>query len=163
MPKQDFIERAGEALGGGVLKAGAPYLAQARCPVWFQDFALLEAEAVSEYSYEKQPIPGLLQTEDYARALLMAHCPPLDGETLERRLQVRPERQPLLDRATVVFGFVVRGSRTTTASWRPHRAERAIATAPGARPEAQRVYLDHADGERSTHGTPQPDGSPGDR
>ncbi len=108
VPQEEFIERADEVLGAnGLLKAGAPFVAQARYPAFFQDFVKREAEAVSRHAYENQLIPGLLQTEDYARALLSAHCPPLDDETLERRLRARLERQSLLDRSTFILGFVI--------------------------------------------------------
>ncbi|MFE4606795.1 DUF5753 domain-containing protein [Streptomyces niveus] len=43
-------------------------------------------------------IPGLLQTETYARTLIGGHCPPLDEETVEERVAARLERQSLLTR-----------------------------------------------------------------
>ncbi|WP_348538490.1 DUF5753 domain-containing protein [Streptomyces sp. 4R-3d] len=57
-----------------------------------------EAEAISLWSYEVALIPGLLQTEAYARALIGNHCPPLDDETVEERVAARLERHSLLTR-----------------------------------------------------------------
>ncbi len=57
----------------------------------------LESEAVSIQAFELAMIPGLLQTEDYARALIrgLMAC---DGAEIERRVEVRMTRQELLAR-----------------------------------------------------------------
>lgn len=112
VPQPEFIERSDAVLrANGVLKAAARYIAEARFPAHFQDIPALEAEAVSLYSYEPQLIPGLLQTEEYARAVVQAHCPPLDDETVEERVAARLGRQALLSRRPApVLGFVVEES-----------------------------------------------------
>lgn len=109
VPQSDFINRAEEVLeAGGVLRAAAPHLAQARYPTWFQDFARLESEALSLQSYETHAIPGLMQTEAYVRALISARCPPLDDEDIETRVAARLDRQCLLTRKPPpVIGFVI--------------------------------------------------------
>jgi hypothetical protein len=53
----------------------------------------LEAEASSMRMYGAQLIPGLLQTESYARAVLTAVLPDTDREDIERRVQLRMKRQ----------------------------------------------------------------------
>jgi transcriptional regulator with XRE-family HTH domain len=55
-----------------------------------------ESSAKVIYKYEPSVIPGLFQTQDYARALLKALGNSEDQ--LERRLEVRAQRQRLLDR-----------------------------------------------------------------
>ncbi|MFJ9916877.1 DUF5753 domain-containing protein [Actinacidiphila glaucinigra] len=82
---------------------------RAKLPKFFRDFALLEAEAVSRFSYDPLLIPGLLQTEAYAHALLEAHFPPLNEETIEQRVAARLARQVLLTRKnpTVILVFIV--------------------------------------------------------
>lgn len=40
-------------------------------PKWFRPFVDLEAAAAAIRSFEAQVVPGLLQTEDYTRAILM--------------------------------------------------------------------------------------------
>jgi hypothetical protein len=50
--------------------------------------------------YESELVPGLLQTEDYARTLIQADNPRVDDEEISRRVHVRMARQPLIRRAT---------------------------------------------------------------
>jgi hypothetical protein len=58
-------------------------------------------EAASRLSwYESELVPGLLQTEDYARTLIRADNPDVADEEIERRVHVRIARQALLTRAT---------------------------------------------------------------
>ncbi len=70
---------------------------------WWQSYGLpyatyvgLEAEAISIRVYQSCVVPGLLQTEDYARAMLWSTVPPLSTHELEQRLQARLRRQALL-------------------------------------------------------------------
>jgi transcriptional regulator with XRE-family HTH domain len=58
-----------------------------------------EAEAAEVLIYESVVINGLLQTEDYARALFThAMIPPQSGEQIEKKVKVRHERQGVLAR-----------------------------------------------------------------
>jgi transcriptional regulator with XRE-family HTH domain len=66
-------------------------------PGWFRPWAEVEAEATALRWYEPLLIPGLLQTEDYARAILAAG-PGIDGNDLEDRVAGRMERQSVLER-----------------------------------------------------------------
>ena len=61
-------------------------------------FIGLEAEATSIRDFELAMIPGLLQTEDYARALMRGDSPELRDEDAERRVEVRVTRQQILSR-----------------------------------------------------------------
>ncbi|GAA1164265.1 helix-turn-helix transcriptional regulator [Streptomyces hebeiensis] len=70
----------------------------AKLPAFFQDFARIEVEAICRYDFEPLLIPGLLQTEDYARALFRGHCPSLDDDTVEQNVEARLSRQKLLTR-----------------------------------------------------------------
>jgi transcriptional regulator with XRE-family HTH domain len=56
----------------------------------------LEAAAAEIRSYEPLVVPGLLQTEDYTRAMVLAARPELPGELVEQRIRVRMKRQSLL-------------------------------------------------------------------
>jgi len=56
----------------------------------------LEAAADSVRSYEALVVPGLLQTEDYARAMIRTGRPDIDTEEAEKRVRVRMNRQSLL-------------------------------------------------------------------
>jgi transcriptional regulator with XRE-family HTH domain len=67
-------------------------------PDWFSLYVSLEGAASRIRSYEPHFIPGLLQTEDYARALLTIGFPQADPKELDRRVALRMERQELLTR-----------------------------------------------------------------
>ncbi len=62
-------------------------------PNWFEVYMGLEGAASIIRTYELQFIPGLLQTEDYARALIPLGFPEISEEELERRVQLRMRRQ----------------------------------------------------------------------
>ena len=108
-PKPQFIDGAERVLdAGGVLSAIRDDVERARLPAGFRDFALWEKDAVSIYAYEPLTIPGLLQTADYARALVSGRCPPLNEATVEDRVTARLARQAILeDPAAPVIGFVI--------------------------------------------------------
>jgi hypothetical protein len=68
-------------------------------PDWFSLYVSLEGAARIVRSYEPHFVPGLLQTEDYARAVLEAGTIGQTGpETIERHVSLRMERQRLLGR-----------------------------------------------------------------
>lgn len=69
-----------------------------RFPAFVQDFVEYEQEAVSLLSYQNQVVPGLLQTEDYARAVFDSLYPPLEAEELDERVANRLNRRALLER-----------------------------------------------------------------
>ncbi len=64
---------------------------------WFQPWADIEAEATVLRWYEPLVVPGLLQTEDYARAILSAR-PDGNLADLDDQVAVRLARQAVLDR-----------------------------------------------------------------
>jgi hypothetical protein len=67
-------------------------------PDWFHVYVGLEEAAQLIRVYEVQFVPGLLQTEGYARATILQGSPGLDSEEVERRVQLRLGRQKLLSR-----------------------------------------------------------------
>jgi transcriptional regulator with XRE-family HTH domain len=69
-------------------------------PEYFDVYIGLE-EAASHFSwYESELVPGLLQTEEYARSMIRARKPGEDDAEVERRVSVRMARQTLLTRVT---------------------------------------------------------------
>jgi transcriptional regulator with XRE-family HTH domain len=105
-----FVAAAEDALGtGGALKAMARLVAEElTVPAFFKGFAQIEAHAFSLNSYENALIPGLLQTEEYVRAVISARCPPLDDDEIERRVQGRLKRQEVLARKPpLVTRFII--------------------------------------------------------
>lgn len=67
-------------------------------PDWFHVFVGLEEAAQLIRVYEVQFVPGLLQTEEYARAVIVQGAPGLDPDEVERRVALRMGRQKLLRR-----------------------------------------------------------------
>ncbi|PMR61678.1 transcriptional regulator [Verrucosispora sp. ts21] len=67
-------------------------------PSWFQSYLGLEAAAVLIRSYEVQFVPGLLQTREYARAVVLLGHGQADFDEIERRVDLRMRRQELLRR-----------------------------------------------------------------
>jgi Domain of unknown function (DUF5753)/Helix-turn-helix domain len=67
-------------------------------PDWFAVYVGLEEAAQLIRYYEVQFVPGLLQTEDYARAVVQQGAPGLDPAEVERRVAVRMGRQKLLSK-----------------------------------------------------------------
>jgi transcriptional regulator with XRE-family HTH domain len=59
----------------------------------------LEAEAATIRTYEPELIPGLLQTADYARAVIRAGYPGDTMGEIDRRVEIRLERQETLTRS----------------------------------------------------------------
>ncbi|MCX4823798.1 helix-turn-helix domain-containing protein [Streptomyces sp. NBC_01142] len=104
-PQPDFLVRADELLAaGGVLKAAlddvraAKARARTRHPEWYRNYANLEAEAIELHDYSNQVVHGLLQTEDYARAIFSQRRPLLDEETIAKRVADRLARQQMFER-----------------------------------------------------------------
>jgi transcriptional regulator with XRE-family HTH domain len=62
-------------------------------PAWFTLYVELEAAAAEFQFYESELVPGLLQTEDYARAVYRASRPDLPAEAIDRQVALRLERQ----------------------------------------------------------------------
>ncbi|GLY72687.1 helix-turn-helix domain-containing protein [Actinoallomurus iriomotensis] len=65
-------------------------------PAWFEVYIGLEEAASRIRAYEVQFVPGLLQTEDYARAVTLLGHPSAPGHEVERRVGLRMRRQSLL-------------------------------------------------------------------
>jgi hypothetical protein len=67
-------------------------------PAWFQSYLGLEAAAKLIRTYEVQFVPGLLQTRDYARAVILLGHGAAFPDEIDRRITVRLERQQMLTR-----------------------------------------------------------------
>jgi hypothetical protein len=67
-------------------------------PNWFQSYLGLEAAASLIRTYEVQFVPGLLQTADYARSVVLLGHGRAKTEEIDRRVDLRMRRQKILDR-----------------------------------------------------------------
>ncbi|SRR5579875_1385 len=69
-------------------------------PSWFEAYIGLEAEAIRQRDFQSMVIPGLFQTEDYARAVIRAAPNAGSTEAVDRRVALRMERQAILNQAS---------------------------------------------------------------
>ncbi|MYT74625.1 MULTISPECIES: helix-turn-helix transcriptional regulator [unclassified Streptomyces] len=76
-------------------------------PSWFTAYVSLETDAKTLRTYEPQYVTGLLQTPEYAHAVLRGGLPNGTEEELERRVELRLRRQGLLDREDAPTLWVV--------------------------------------------------------
>ncbi|MFI8940645.1 helix-turn-helix domain-containing protein [Streptomyces syringium] len=95
VPSQDLAQDLDEVFGtGGHFMRLHPLVIKFAYPDWFRPFVELEANATSMRVFESQIIPGLLQTEKYARAMLSAVRP----DNLDDLIAARLSRQSLYER-----------------------------------------------------------------
>ncbi|WP_299530493.1 helix-turn-helix transcriptional regulator [uncultured Streptomyces sp.] len=95
LPTRDFSERADAALGtGGVFSRLVGLVLRSQLPTWFQAYAEMEARATYISTYQAQLVYGLLQTEEYARALISVDHPVKADEMVAARM----DRQRILQR-----------------------------------------------------------------
>jgi transcriptional regulator with XRE-family HTH domain len=81
---------------------------QNELPEQYMTYIGFEGEARSVWNYESLFIPGLLQTEDYARAVIRAVLPWASRDEVERCVEVRMQRQDVLrgDNPLELWGIV---------------------------------------------------------
>ncbi|MEU5798445.1 DUF5753 domain-containing protein [Streptomyces sp. NPDC047813] len=110
IPRPEYLDAADEALGAkGKISALKRDLEEVRYPKKVRDVKRLEAEAVVISSYNNSVVDGLLQTRDYARAVLGSRRPPFTMDELERQVAARLARQEIINPATAepLFSFVL--------------------------------------------------------
>ncbi|TQE15344.1 XRE family transcriptional regulator [Streptomyces ipomoeae] len=95
VPHESFAKKCDEVLGtGGVLAklwAKVDWYPQVAHPDWFRRRAEMDAVLVALRAYHERVVPGLLQTEDYARALFSSRVS--DPDVVEERVRARLSRQ----------------------------------------------------------------------
>ncbi|RDD85806.1 helix-turn-helix transcriptional regulator [Streptomyces parvulus] len=111
-PTLEYVRRAEEVLdAAGILVGAVQHLSrQPGLASWFRQWARLEAAAVSLYTYECRVVPGLLQTEAYARSVSLNVPPVPDKDELNQRVAARLARQELLSTARkppTAFTFIL--------------------------------------------------------
>ncbi|WBB58554.1 helix-turn-helix transcriptional regulator [Streptomyces sp. WMMC500] len=95
VPPDTFAAKSDEALGGNGLLARlwlkVDWYPDVAHPNWFERRAQMDAECVSLREYQERVVTGLLQNEQYARALFARVTP--DEEKAEERVRARLSRQ----------------------------------------------------------------------
>jgi hypothetical protein len=98
-------------------------------PAWFRVFPGLEQAASLIRGYEPHCVPGLLQTQDYARALTLAGYPAARTEEVDRRVALRLTRQHILTRPDPPVLWIV--------------LDETVLRRPAGGPAVMRAQLDH--------------------
>ncbi|GAA0323265.1 helix-turn-helix transcriptional regulator [Actinoallomurus spadix] len=107
-PRIEFIRACDQVLGtNGSLARLWKRIIKHSYLEWFRPFVEVESEATEMLEYEPQAVPGLLQTEDYARAQLRAGRPRDTDEEIEKHVAARMSRQEILTRNDPPFLWVV--------------------------------------------------------
>ncbi|MCC2274852.1 helix-turn-helix transcriptional regulator [Streptomyces sp. ET3-23] len=108
-PTERVLQIADEMFGArGKLLAGKEYLQpESVVPVRTQEYMRYEAKAVAVSTYRPLTFPGLLQTEETMRTMFATRWPPLDDESIDELVAVRLARQPLLQKPTTSFNFII--------------------------------------------------------
>ncbi|WP_329400344.1 helix-turn-helix transcriptional regulator [Streptomyces melanogenes] len=104
VPTRDISERLDAALlTEGFFGRLVGLVLRSQLPSWFQQYAEMEARAAYISSFQAQLVYGLLQTEDYARAVLGVRA---DGD-VDGLVEARMERQRILEREVAPLVWVV--------------------------------------------------------
>ncbi|MET9928214.1 MULTISPECIES: helix-turn-helix transcriptional regulator [unclassified Streptomyces] len=99
IPKPEFLDRTDDVVGaGGKISAMKKDVEEARYPRKVRDLAKLEADSIEIGAYAGEVIHGLLQTEEYARALYAQRRPAYAEDDIERLVASRMARQVVFDR-----------------------------------------------------------------
>ncbi|MET3983940.1 helix-turn-helix transcriptional regulator [Streptomyces sp. PvR034] len=99
IPRPEYLDKSDEALrAGGKIAAMKADMEQVRYPKKVRDLAKLEGRAVEIGAYRIHGVHGLLQTEDYARALFEMRQPAYGQEEVERFVAARMARRSIFDR-----------------------------------------------------------------
>ncbi|MYT98163.1 MULTISPECIES: helix-turn-helix transcriptional regulator [unclassified Streptomyces] len=100
IPRPEFMDSADGVLGaGGKLAAMKADIAEVRYPKKIRELAKMEAAAVELSAYGNHNIHGLLQTEEYARALFGMRRPAFSQDEVERLVAARVARQSIFSRS----------------------------------------------------------------
>lgn len=104
--REEWVRLRDLARRGRMRAWWTPYRSSVPDP--YDEFVSLEAEAVAMAGWECQVVPGLLQTDEYARAVIDAGVDIADPEMASRRIALRMARQAVLNREPPVrLSFVV--------------------------------------------------------
>ncbi|MFD4522828.1 Scr1 family TA system antitoxin-like transcriptional regulator [Streptomyces sp. NPDC058470] len=83
----------------GLLLAGVTNMPEIdQFPLFAEQYMLHEREAIALSWFDNAVVPGLLQTEAYARAVLRERIPAFDEDEIETKTAARVDRQEILQR-----------------------------------------------------------------
>ncbi|MBC9727183.1 helix-turn-helix transcriptional regulator [Streptomyces sp. TRM68367] len=100
IPRQEYLDKADEVLeAGGLIAAAWEDVKNVRYPKKVRELEKMEAKAVELLSYGNHNLHGLLQTEEFAWALLRTWRPALPEDQLERTVAGRMARKKIFQRS----------------------------------------------------------------
>ncbi|MEU1623660.1 helix-turn-helix transcriptional regulator [Streptomyces sp. NPDC005722] len=73
----------------------------------FLDFLAMEGSAAHNRTFQPSVVPGLLQTEEYAAAIIRAYSPGESADKVRRMVEARMLRQDVLDNEASQFTFIL--------------------------------------------------------
>ncbi|MGW5774928.1 helix-turn-helix domain-containing protein [Streptomyces sp. NPDC003863] len=108
IPRPEYLDKADGAVGaGGLISAMKRDVEEVRYPKQVRDLKKLEARAVEFCMYSNFDVHGLLQTEEFSRAILRTWRPAYGQEELERYLAARVARRSVLEKSPAPeFSFI---------------------------------------------------------
>ncbi|KNB52911.1 helix-turn-helix domain-containing protein [Streptomyces caatingaensis] len=116
VPSEELARDLDLAFGtGGHFGRLYPLVIKFAYPSWFLPFVQFERDASSIRSFQPQVIPGLLQTEEYAREVLASGRP----DSLDDLLAARMTRQDLFERDTPPRTWFVMDDYALTRAFMP--------------------------------------------
>ncbi|WP_371101756.1 helix-turn-helix domain-containing protein [Streptomyces sp. PU_AKi4] len=108
-PMEEFLDAADRVLEADGLIGGLKKdVEKARFPKKVRDLAKLEAEAVEICAYDNSVVNGLLQTEDYLRAVFGSRRPAFSQDEVDQLVTARLARQRIVEgsQPSTSFSFV---------------------------------------------------------
>ncbi|MGH3869550.1 MAG: helix-turn-helix domain-containing protein [Pseudonocardiaceae bacterium] len=76
-------------------------------PDWFRAYVDLESDTSEIRWYQPEVVPGILQTERYIRAMNATAHPRITDEAVNKQVEVRLERQAILDQPDTTLHFIL--------------------------------------------------------
>ncbi len=111
-PQRELVEKLDTALetGGVLTRLWHELTDHYFVPDWFRDALLLEQRATEIRAYESIRVPGLLQTEDYARSLVREGRITASSKEIDQVVTTRVKRLPAIQGNEPFLWFVIKES-----------------------------------------------------
>ncbi|MFI8961502.1 Scr1 family TA system antitoxin-like transcriptional regulator [Streptomyces sp. NPDC053493] len=108
IPRPEFLDKVDGAVGaGGLIAAMKRDVEEVRYPKQVRDLAKMEARAVEFCLYSNFNVHGLLQTDEFSRAIMRTWRPAYGPEELDRYLAARRGRRAVLQKSPAPeFSFI---------------------------------------------------------
>jgi transcriptional regulator with XRE-family HTH domain len=107
-PTLDFARACDREMGApGTFERRWEDISKESFPPWFALVPILESKAKKIHEWDMRCLPGLLQTEDYARSIIRANRPNEADDVIERDVTARMRRQDVLKREHLLSAWFI--------------------------------------------------------